>query len=127
MMTIPPELIDFIRIANVTCTECVRQVNPTQADPAAQAYYGAPEHPGQPGPCEERCWSEPARMRSRLPVSAGRTVRAEFEDCTVMAGPDTTTLRAELPDQTALWGLVERIMSLGLEVVHLHLVAPESR
>jgi hypothetical protein len=58
---------------------------------------------------------------------AGRTVRAEFEDCTVIAGPDTTTLRAELPDQTALWGLVERIMGLGLAVVHVLLMAPESR
>jgi len=58
---------------------------------------------------------------------AGRTVRAEFEDCTVIAGPDTTTLRAELPDQTALWGLVERIMGLGLEVVHVHLMAPAAR
>ena len=58
---------------------------------------------------------------------AGRTVRAEFEDCTIIAGPNTTTLRAVLPDQTALWGLVERIMGLGLEVVHLNLVAPESR
>ena len=58
---------------------------------------------------------------------AGPTVRAEFDDCTVLLGPDTTTLRAVLPDQAALWGLVERIMGLGLEVVHLHLVAPESR
>jgi hypothetical protein len=58
---------------------------------------------------------------------AGRTVRAEFEDCTILADRDTTTLRAELPDQTALWGLVERIMGLGLEVVHVHLMAPDSR
>jgi hypothetical protein len=58
---------------------------------------------------------------------AGRTVRAEFEDCTIIAGPNTTTLRAEVPDQTALWGLVERIMGLGLEVLHMHLVAPEPR
>jgi hypothetical protein len=58
---------------------------------------------------------------------AERAVRAEFEDCTIVAGPETTTLRAELPDQAALWGLVERIMGLGLEVVHLQLVAPESR
>jgi hypothetical protein len=58
---------------------------------------------------------------------AGRTVRAEFEDCTIIAGPDTTTLRAEVRDQTALWGLVERIMGLGLEVMHVHLVTPEPR
>jgi hypothetical protein len=74
MMTIPPELMDFTYIANVTCTACVQQVKPG-----------------------------------------------------TIAGPETTTLRAELPDQDALWGLVERIMGLGLEVVHLRLVAPESR
>jgi hypothetical protein len=55
---------------------------------------------------------------------AGPTLRAEFDDCTVTVGPATTTLRAELPDQAALSGLVQRITGLGLEVIDLHLVAP---
>jgi hypothetical protein len=55
---------------------------------------------------------------------AGSTLRAEFDDCEVTVGPDTTTLRAELPDQVALSGLVQRITGLGLEVVQLHLIAP---
>ena len=55
---------------------------------------------------------------------AGTALRAEFEDCEVSVGPGTTTLRAELPDQGALSGLVQRITGLGLEVIHLHLVAP---
>jgi hypothetical protein len=54
---------------------------------------------------------------------AGTTLRAEFDDCTVTVGPGTTTLRAELPDQAALAGLVQRITGFGLEVVDLHLVA----
>jgi hypothetical protein len=54
---------------------------------------------------------------------AGTALRAEFEDCEV-TGPGTTTLRAELPDQGALSGLVQRITGLGLEVIHMHLVAP---
>jgi hypothetical protein len=58
---------------------------------------------------------------------AGPAVRAEFDDCTVIVGPDTTTLRAQLPDQGALWGLVQRIIGLGLEVVDLHLVRSQSR
>ena len=53
---------------------------------------------------------------------AGPTVRAEFDDCTVLLGPDTTTLRADLPDQGALWGLVQRVMDLGLDLVDLHQV-----
>jgi hypothetical protein len=55
---------------------------------------------------------------------AGATLRAEFDDCAITVAPGTTTLRAQLPDQTALFGLVQRITGLGLEVVHLHLVAP---
>jgi hypothetical protein len=55
---------------------------------------------------------------------AGPTLRAEFDDCEVTTGPGTTTLRAELPDQAALTGLVQRITSLRLEVIYLRLVAP---
>ena len=55
---------------------------------------------------------------------AGEALRAEFDDCEVSIGPGTTTLRAELPDQAALSGLVERITGLGLEVIDVSLVAP---
>ncbi|MGH3197713.1 MAG: hypothetical protein ACRDOH_06720 [Streptosporangiaceae bacterium] len=55
---------------------------------------------------------------------AGATVRAEFDDCEVTIGPGTTTLRAELPDRGALSGLIERINSLGLDVIDVSLVAP---
>jgi len=55
---------------------------------------------------------------------AGSALRAEFDDCQVTVGEGTTTLRAELPDQAALSGLVLRITGLGLEVVHMHRVAP---
>ena len=57
---------------------------------------------------------------------AGSTLRAAFDDCLVTLGPGTTTLRAKLPDQAALWGLVQRMISLGLEVVDLHIVEPSS-
>jgi len=55
---------------------------------------------------------------------AGSALRAEFDDCEVTVGPGTTTLRAKLPDQPALSGLVLRIAGLGLEVVHVQRVAP---
>jgi len=58
---------------------------------------------------------------------AGATLRSEFDDCEVSIGPGTTTLRAELPDQGALTGLIQRITSLGLEVVDLHLITPPGR
>jgi hypothetical protein len=55
---------------------------------------------------------------------AGTTLRAEFDDCEVTIGPGTTTLRADLPDQAALAGLVQRITGLNLEVIGVRLVAP---
>ena len=58
---------------------------------------------------------------------AGSTLRAEFDDCQISIGSGTTTLRAELPDQGALTGLVARITGLGLEVVDVHLVAQPGR
>ena len=55
---------------------------------------------------------------------AGTTLRAEFDDCAITVGPGSTILRAELPDQAALLGLVQRIAGLGLEVVQLCAVSP---
>ena len=55
---------------------------------------------------------------------AGTTVRAAFDDCEITTSPDTTTLRAELPDQAALVGLIQRINGLRLEIVHVQLIAP---
>jgi hypothetical protein len=55
---------------------------------------------------------------------AGAALRAEFDDCEVSIGVGTTTLRAELPDQGALHGLMQRIASLGLELVDLRVAAP---
>jgi len=53
---------------------------------------------------------------------AGRTLRAQFDEYEVTTGPDTTTLLAELSDQAALSGLVQRIVGLGLVVIDVHLV-----
>ncbi len=55
---------------------------------------------------------------------AGAALRAEFDDCEVTVGPGTTTLRAELPDQAALTGLIQRITGLRLEILHVRLLAP---
>ena len=55
---------------------------------------------------------------------ANSALRAEFEDCEVTVSHGTTTLRADLPDQGALTGLMERITGLGLDVIDVSLVAP---
>jgi hypothetical protein len=54
---------------------------------------------------------------------AGRVVCAEFDDCEITVGADTTILRSELPDQAALAGLVQRIVGLRLEVILVQAVA----
>jgi hypothetical protein len=55
---------------------------------------------------------------------AGTALRAEFDDCEVVVGGGTTTLRVDLPDQGALLGLLLRIASLRLDVVQVLLVSP---
>ena len=55
---------------------------------------------------------------------AGTVLRAEFDDCEISVGPGTTTLRAELPDQGAILGLLERIASLRPELINVNVVAP---
>ena len=56
---------------------------------------------------------------------AGDLLRAAFDDCAMIIGPGVTTLRVQVPDQAALWGLIQRIIGLRLELVELHLMAPE--
>lgn len=53
---------------------------------------------------------------------AGPGVCAEFDDCTITVGPDTTTLRAELPDQCAMSGLIQRIIDFRLEITRVLLL-----
>jgi hypothetical protein len=62
-----------------------------------------------------------------LTGQASTALRAEFDDCEVSTGPGTTTLHAELPDQAAFAGLMERIAVLGLEVIDVHRVPPPPR
>jgi len=68
----------------------------------------------------------PSRMYEVTFVGqAGATLRAAFDDCEVIIGSGTTTLRAELPDQGGLSGLIQRINGFGLEVIDVSLVAPQ--
>jgi hypothetical protein len=53
---------------------------------------------------------------------AGTALREAFDDCEVIVGPGTTTLRAQL-DQGALHGLIQRVASFGLELVDISVVA----
>jgi hypothetical protein len=86
-------------------------------------------------PARGACWEDVNQQTARLkPVlsqtyeitflgQAGSTLTAEFDDCEVIIGPGTTTLRTDLPDQGALSGIMERISGLGLKVIDVSLVA----
>jgi hypothetical protein len=54
---------------------------------------------------------------------AGERTRAAFEDCEISSEPGVTVLRAELPDQAALHGVIDRIASLGLELIEVRPIA----
>lgn len=54
---------------------------------------------------------------------AGSVLRAEFDDCELSVAPGMTTLRAEVPDQAALSGLLQRVTGLGLEIMQVRVVA----
>jgi hypothetical protein len=59
------------------------------------------------------------RIRGRL----GKPVIESFGDLDASVKPAETVLRGTLPDQAALHGLLERIQSLGLELIEVKQVA----
>jgi hypothetical protein len=58
--------------------------------------------------------------------AASPTLRAAFDDCEVVTGPGTTTLRVAVPDAAGMHGVVERVKDLGLEILELHLIVEPS-
>ena len=57
---------------------------------------------------------------------AGAVLCSLFDDCEISIGPHSTTLRAELPDQEALCGLMQRVVDFRLQVTNVRLV-PSTR
>ena len=74
--------------------------------------------------CEARKLVQSRTYEITFVGEAGTILRAEFDDCEVSVSHGTTTLRAELPDQGALQGLMLRINNLRLELVDVRVVAP---
>jgi hypothetical protein len=56
---------------------------------------------------------------------AGPAVRSEFDDLVVSVGDGETTLRGDLPDQPAIYGVLVRVQDFGLELVEVRRVSPE--
>jgi hypothetical protein len=49
-------------------------------------------------------------------------IAAAFEDFEVIVRAGNTTLRAELPDQAALHGSIDRLQDFGLELLEVRVV-----
>jgi len=54
---------------------------------------------------------------------AGAALRVAFDEFTVSTGHGVTVLRCDLPDHSALHGVLKRIESLGLELIDVRLIA----
>jgi hypothetical protein len=54
--------------------------------------------------------------------AASDTLRAAFEEFEVTTSGGLTLIKCSLPDQAALYGLLDRINALGLELLDVHQV-----
>jgi hypothetical protein len=63
----------------------------------------------------------------RIKGKVGEPVLASFADLDASIRPAETVLRGTIPDQAALHGLLDRIQSLGLELIELRQVESSSR
>jgi hypothetical protein len=97
--------------------------NPLEGDDARRA-IGQARTTRKGGSAGRRKLVQPRTYEITFAGQAGAVLRAEFDDCDISVGPGTTTLRAELPDQGALQGLLQRIAGLRLELIDVHMVAP---
>ncbi len=55
----------------------------------------------------------------------GPAFRSEFDDFVVSVGAGQTILRADLPDQPAIYAALARVQDFGLELVEVRRLAPE--
>lgn len=57
---------------------------------------------------------------------AGPAIRAQFEDLEISSRDGLSVLRVVAPDQASLYGVINRVNSLGLELIDVNRVDTES-
>jgi hypothetical protein len=72
-------------------------------------------HPRTPHPSPVASSGYQIRVKGRL----SDTMTGAFEDFTASVKPAETTLRGEIRDQAELHGLLDRLQSLGLELIEV--------
>lgn len=69
----------------------------------------------------------PARYEIRIKGKVGEPVLESFGELDASIKPAETVLRGEIADQAALHGLLDRIQSLGLELIEIRQVGVDAR
>jgi hypothetical protein len=57
-------------------------------------------------------WNYEIRVRGTV----GRAIRAELAECDIDVEDDSSTIRVALVDQAALFGFLERLRDMGIEI-----------
>jgi hypothetical protein len=63
----------------------------------------------------------------RVKGALSETAQAAFEDFTAAVHPAETVMRGRIRDQAELHGMLERLQSLGLELIEVRRVSDRSR
>lgn len=64
----------------------------------------------------------PQTYELRFRGAASDTLAAGFEGCEVSTSGDITTVRALVPDQAALQGMISQVHAFGLDLLELRVV-----
>ncbi len=67
----------------------------------------------------------PADYEIRIKGRLSDSLSGAFEDFTAAVRPAETVMRGELRDQSELHGVLDRIQSLGLELIEVRLIDDE--
>lgn len=59
----------------------------------------------------------------RFKGAASDTLAAGFEGCDVFRDGDVTTVRALVPDQAALQGMISQVHAFGLDLLEVRIVS----
>lgn len=66
------------------------------------------------------------RYEIRVAGCLGDTILTAFPELHAKLEPGHTVLTGQLPDRSALYGIVARLESLGLDLVHIHRLSPDA-
>jgi hypothetical protein len=65
----------------------------------------------------------PQTYELRFKGAASDTLAAGFEGCVVTTQQNVTTVRAVVPDQAALQGMIARVHAFGLDLLEVRIVS----